>query len=473
MRTVSAAPNDIGALLDTARAGAYQRWLVFLTATTVVFDGIDNQLLGVVIPTVMKEWQVPRSAFAPVVSLGYAGMMVGGALAGMAGDRFGRKQALLGSVAVFGADDAGHRGGSRHDDAGGAALSRRHRARWRAAQCGHARGRVRGAGEAADGRDRDHRVRTARRDAGRHPRQSVSRWRASAGAPLRSCAAVAAPLIAASGADAPRAAGIAAGYLERVRTIANGVERAPISSLFAAEFRRDTIALWFSFCSCLLAVYLGFSWLPTVLAGAGFDPGVASSGITAFNLGGVVGALASGAVMSRIGSRAAMLTMTVGAIAGALTLSMMTISIEAPLAPIMIMLTITGGLINAIQTTMYALATNVYPSAVRATGVGAATAVGRTGAIISGYAGPWALAFRGSASYFALIAGAMVVCFLALASVRRHVRQVRGPRVESRTEARMTRAKRAFVVSASIAACSWSARSARRFRSARRPTARR
>ena len=41
----------------------------------------------------------------------------------------------------------------------------------------------------------------------------------------------------------------------------------------------------------------------------------------------------------------------------------------------MIMLTITGGLINAIQTTMYALATNVYPSAVRATGVGAATAV--------------------------------------------------------------------------------------------------
>jgi AAHS family 4-hydroxybenzoate transporter-like MFS transporter len=185
--------------------------------------------------------------------------------------------------------------------------------------------------------------------------------------------------------------------------------------------RRDTIALWFSFCSCLLAVYLGFSWLPTVLASAGFDPGVASSGITAFNLGGVVGALASGAVMSRVGSRAAMLTMNVGAIAGALTLSLMTISIDTPLTGVMIMLTITGGLINAIQTTMYALATNVYPSAMRASGVGAATAVGRTGAIISGYAGPWSLALRGSASYFALIAGAMVVCLLALAAVRRHV----------------------------------------------------
>jgi AAHS family 4-hydroxybenzoate transporter-like MFS transporter len=91
------------------------------------------------------------------------------------------------------------------------------------------------------------------------------------------------------------------------------------------------------------------------------------------------------------------------------------------------MLTVTGGLINAIQTTMYALATNVYPSAVRATGVGTATAVGRLGAIASGYAGPWALGWRGSASYFALIAGAMVVCLVALASVTRHV-----PRAERR-----------------------------------------
>jgi len=41
---------------------------VFLAALTIVFDGIDNQLLGIVIPTVMREWSVPRGAFAPVVS---------------------------------------------------------------------------------------------------------------------------------------------------------------------------------------------------------------------------------------------------------------------------------------------------------------------------------------------------------------------------------------------------------------------
>ena len=96
-------PVDVGSVLNAAPWGPYQQWLVFLTAITVVFDGIDNQLLGIVIPTLMREWTVPRGAFAPLVSLGYLGMMTGGALAGIAGDRFGRRTALLASMTVFGA----------------------------------------------------------------------------------------------------------------------------------------------------------------------------------------------------------------------------------------------------------------------------------------------------------------------------------------------------------------------------------
>src|SRR3954465_4707163 len=94
---------DVGRLLNDAALRPYQRWVVFLSALTIIFDGIDNQLLGIVIPTLMREWSVPRSAFAPLVSLGYLGMMIGGAAAGIAGDRFGRRTALLGSMAMFGA----------------------------------------------------------------------------------------------------------------------------------------------------------------------------------------------------------------------------------------------------------------------------------------------------------------------------------------------------------------------------------
>ena len=62
--------------------------------------------------------------------------------------------------------------------------------------------------------------------------------------------------------------------------------------------------------------------------------------------------------------------------------------------PIIAMLAFTGAMINGVQTTMYALAAHVYPSSVRATGVGTAVSFGRTGAILSGYAGGWALERR-------------------------------------------------------------------------------
>jgi AAHS family 4-hydroxybenzoate transporter-like MFS transporter len=97
-----AASVDIGHVIDEGRWGGYQKWLIFLTALTIVFDGIDNQLLGIVIPTIMRDWHVPRDAFASVVALGYAGMMTGGAIAGLAGDRWGRRTALVATMFVFG-----------------------------------------------------------------------------------------------------------------------------------------------------------------------------------------------------------------------------------------------------------------------------------------------------------------------------------------------------------------------------------
>ena len=103
MSTPSAAV-DAGQLIDAGRGTGYQRWLVGLTALTIAFDGIDNQLMGVAIPTVMREWNVPRSAFAPVISLGYLGMMAGGAIAGLAGDRLGRRTALLPILVLMRAD---------------------------------------------------------------------------------------------------------------------------------------------------------------------------------------------------------------------------------------------------------------------------------------------------------------------------------------------------------------------------------
>jgi AAHS family 4-hydroxybenzoate transporter-like MFS transporter len=50
-------------------------------------------------------------------------------------------------------------------------------------------------------------------------------------------------------------------------------QRASIGMLFERRWRRDTVALFGAFFSCLLAVYLGFSWLTVLLTSAGFDAG--------------------------------------------------------------------------------------------------------------------------------------------------------------------------------------------------------
>src|SRR5262249_21544756 len=69
------------------------------------------------------------------------------------------------------------------------------------------------------------------------------------------------------------------------------VARVSARELFTPEFRRDTLGLCGSYFFCLLSVYIGANWVPSMLVGAGFTVGAASYGLTAFNLGGVVGAI--------------------------------------------------------------------------------------------------------------------------------------------------------------------------------------
>ena len=102
MTTAHTQTIDIGHLLDDGHWGRRQKLFVFLTALTIVFDGVDNQLLGIAVPAMMRDWAVPRGAFRAVLASGMIGMMIGGALAGLIGDRMGRRFALIGSVLIFG-----------------------------------------------------------------------------------------------------------------------------------------------------------------------------------------------------------------------------------------------------------------------------------------------------------------------------------------------------------------------------------
>jgi AAHS family 4-hydroxybenzoate transporter-like MFS transporter len=197
--------------------------------------------------------------------------------------------------------------------------------------------------------------------------------------------------------------------------------RTPPRTLFGPDSSVDTLAIWSAFFFCLLAVYSGFNWVPSMLTGAGLPPTVATTGITAYNLGGVVGAITGALAIRRFGSKRTMLTIAGLAAVTALTMSTMTFAATSPTLPIVAMLTLIGAMINGVQVTMYALAAHIYPTAVRSTGVGMASSVGRLGAILSTYAGAWALEFGGSRSFFMLVAAAMFAVVLSLAVIRRHI----------------------------------------------------
>lgn len=438
----AAQPLDVGQLIDAGRGGAYQRGLVALTALTIIFDGIDNQLMGVAIPTIAGEWEVARRAFAPVISLGYLGMMLGGAVAGLVGDRFGRRTALIGSLVVFGAMTL----------AAAAATSITALGVLRLLAGIGLGGAIPNAaalsGEYVPLRHRPLAVTVTivcvplgamLAGLAAIPALPVIGWRGLfiVGGALPLAGAVVLPWILP---ESPRfLARFSHRRAELVATLRRmrcpvednatfvdaasaHVRRGSVAELFTPAWRGDTCALWVSFFSCLLAVYVGFSWIPSMLSAAGFSPSVASAGIAAFNLGGVAGAIAGGLCIGRWGSRVTMLVMAGLAVASAAAMSGMSISAATiAVTPLLAMLAVTGGLINGVQTTMYALAVHVYPPAIRATGTGSAVSFGRIGAVISGYVGTWALDYRGPIAFFALIALAMAVSGLGLAFVRRHV----------------------------------------------------
>jgi AAHS family 4-hydroxybenzoate transporter-like MFS transporter len=431
---------DVGAALDEGQWGGYQKLLVFATAMTIILDGLDNQLLPPAIPVLMKEWGQPQAAFGYVLTSGMIGMMLGGFIGGAVGDRLGRRVALLGSVTLFGLLTvlisfstgvgmmivlrflAGLGLGGAMPNA--AALSseyvpRRQRpfAVTLTIVCiplgGSLAGIVGGLVLPTFG------------------------WRALfliGGIIPLLLAAVLLKVLP----ESPR-------YLARVKerwpelralmgrlghqvpsdaVFSDGREKAvpaaSVAQLLVPEFRRDTLALCGSFFFCLLSVYMGTNWVPRMLTRTGFDVGIASWGLTAFNFGGVAGAILGALVIMRVGSRISMLIMAAGAVAGAVVMSIMSIGPESS-GLVFVMLAWTGGLINAVQTTMYALAAHVFPTPIRGTGVGTAVGFGRIGGVISPTLGGWALDSGGPTRYFTIIAGTMAMAFVSLAAVRRHV----------------------------------------------------
>ncbi len=170
---------------------------------------------------------------------------------------------------------------------------------------------------------------------------------------------------------------------------------------------------------CLLAVYAAFSWLPTMLAASGLSVSVAGTGLTAYNLGGVIGALLCAWTIAHAGSRWPLVLCSIGGAASAVWL--MGVDASRHTGWLIVGLGLHGLFVNAVQSTMYALCAYIYPTAVRATGTASALAFGRLGAILSAFAGAIVITTGGATAYLTMLAIAMGIVCVALLVVRRHI----------------------------------------------------
>jgi AAHS family 4-hydroxybenzoate transporter-like MFS transporter len=431
---------DIGSVLDDGPFSTMQKWVVLLAALSIVLDGFDGQLIGFAIPMLIKEWGVTRGAFAPVVAAGLVGMGLGSAFAGLFADRFGRRRAVLISVFLFGAATCAI--GFSPDLAtigvlrflaglgiGGALPSSTTMtaeytpARWRTVAvtativCVPLGGMLAGLFSSSILPLYGWRglfwiggliplvfgvlLLLQLPESPRYLAHQKQRW-----SELRALLARMARQTAANDS-----------FVDRKGQ--DTAQREGFRTLFTSGLARDTLAIWAAFFMCLLAVYSAFSWLPTMLSAEGLPPVVAGSGLTAYNMGGVVGALTCAVAITRFGSRLPLLVCCAGAAASALVLRGVNVAEHTDW--LIFGLGVHGMFVNAVQSTMYALCAFVYPTRVRATGTASALAFGRLGAILSAFAGAMVITQGGASAYLLMLGGAMVLVLVALTVVRKHI----------------------------------------------------
>ena len=443
----SPASVDIGRVLDEGAYTSMQKVVVFLAALSIVMDGFDGQLIGFAIPVLIKEWGITRGAFAPAVAAGLIGMGIGSACAGVFADRLGRRLAIIASVFIFGVGTCCI--GLAPDILTIAALRFV-------------------AGLGIGGALPSSTTMTAEFTPAR--RRTLAVTATIVCVPLGGMlaglfAGVVLPaygwrglffiggsfpillgvLLCFTLPESPRFLARRQSRWPELSRLLSRMERpstadtvysdvgeqatekrAGFAALFEAGQARNTLAIWCAFFMCLLAVYSAFSWLPTMLASEGLPTAVAGSGLTAYNLGGVIGALACALAITRFGSRWPLVTCCAGAAISAFMIQGLNVSQNTNL--LIFGLGVHGLFVNAVQSTMFALCAYVYPTAVRATGTASALAIGRLGAILSAFAGAAVITAGGASAYLTMLGSAMILVLVALMVVERHIPKLVGKR---------------------------------------------
>lgn len=351
--------------------------ITWLCALALVLEGYDIGALGYTIPALCHAWHVRPVVFTPALTAGSAGLFAGSLLCGWLGDKFGRKNVLIGCVAIFGVMSLLTalatnltwltivRLGTGMGLGGGIPTSitllsdfstpRKQGGLVIAMTCGVTIGNVLG-GVAAARLIEPYGWRSVFIVGGLAPLLLLpliifllpesfeflaARRRAAAGLP------------------------------------AQGSTENPVGALFTDAFARTTAMLWIINFLSLLTIYFMNAWLPSILHSASISARTAIIVATMFHVGGIVGAFISGFSVVRFGVEKVFSALLIVAAGCLFALGFSGLSVFA----IGSLVLVSGIGISASQLGINSLPGSIYPPAIRSTGTGWAIGVGRLGNI--------------------------------------------------------------------------------------------
>src|SRR5258708_6072604 len=93
---------QVSRLLDERGLSSFQMKILIWSFFIVLIDGYDIGAIAFAAPYLVKSWGVTMRDLGPVFSSSLVGILIGSAIFGFVGDRYGRKAALVGANIWFG-----------------------------------------------------------------------------------------------------------------------------------------------------------------------------------------------------------------------------------------------------------------------------------------------------------------------------------------------------------------------------------
>ncbi|BET13848.1 MFS transporter [Pandoraea sputorum] len=101
MRTSTLTQQDIARRLDRLPVSRFHLTVLVVAALSLFFDTLDTVITGFVLATLRPLWGFDAATIGVISAIGLGGYLVGSALAGFAADRYGRKKMIMLTLVLY------------------------------------------------------------------------------------------------------------------------------------------------------------------------------------------------------------------------------------------------------------------------------------------------------------------------------------------------------------------------------------